>query len=450
MTRAGTGFDKCVIVSITVCAYALIVAPLLMYLFPADSITAPRLENKIAWPAFAALALACLALRNRPRLSFPPHIICLFAYLALAGASVLWAFKPDFAFIRFSTQSMTIISIILPAMLAARTADMMRGVFLCYAFAAILNAVLILTGFSTESVADGLKIGYPGYFQFKGILGECAAVAIMISFYEVLFPGWRRILGIIVAVTAIYLMFVSQSKGSLGLALLAPLLAGFTLYIGKKLRSSPAIVLLPVPICYVVLDAIVGNLVNRLSWSIYGNYNLTGRTDIWFFVNSEIARRPLLGWGFKSFWLAGPDSPSLTDAGGWIRKMPTAHNGYLDTIVDTGYVGLALFVIFIFMTLHAIGRVADREPARGWLLLSIALFVILVNFLETGWMHGADMLWVIFLIVVAEAGRYWRPQQSQVGTGLVVRSRPVVAGARPALARAVGVGGLPRRRDSRT
>ena len=63
--------------------------------------------------------------------------------------------------------------------------------------------------------------------------------------------------------------------------------------------------------------------------------------------------------------------------------MPSAHNGYLDTILDTGYIGLVLFLVFIFTTLHAIGRVADRDPVRAWLLLSIALFIVLVNFLES-------------------------------------------------------------------
>ena len=74
-----------------------------------------------------------------------------------------------------------------------------------------------------------------------------------------------------------------------------------------------------------------------------------------------------------------------------------------------GYVGFALLVIFIFATLHAIGRVADRDPARAWLLLSLALFIILTNFLESVWMHGMDMLWLMFVIVAAETGRYWQP-----------------------------------------
>ena len=79
--------------------------------------------------------------------------------------------------------------------------------------------------------------------------------------------------------------------------------------------------------------------------------------------------------------------PASLTAPGWVKNMPSAHNGYLDTKLDMGYVGLTLLVIFIFATLHAIGR-GVRETARAWLLLTLALFLILTNFLETGWMHG--------------------------------------------------------------
>ena len=111
--------------------------------------------------------------------------------------------------------------------------------------------------------------------------------------------------------------------------------------------------------------------------------------------------------------------------------MPSAHNGYLDTILDTGYIGLVLFLVFIFATFHAIGRVADRDPARAWLLLSIALFIALVNFLEAGWMRGGDGLWLMFVVVVAEAGRYWQPFHRGLGAaGPVPGGQPLPGGAR--------------------
>jgi O-antigen ligase len=89
--------------------------------------------------------------------------------------------------------------------------------------------------------------------------------------------------------------------------------------------------------------------------------------------------------------------------------MPDGHNGYVDTKLELGYVGLVFLLVFIIATLHGVGRVADRDPARARLVLAVALYVILYNFLESLWMRGFEFLWVVFLIVAAEIARYWRP-----------------------------------------
>src|SRR5262249_653722 len=147
-------------------------------------------------------------------------------------------------------------SIVLPAMLAARTADIMRGLFLCFAFASILNVFFVIGG-SATIVAYGsmgiVNIGYQGYFFGKNFLGECAAVAFLLSFHEMLCSGRRRGLGIIVTAIATLLLFLSDSKTALGLAFISPFLAILTLSVRKITRISPAIILLCIPFCYIVL-----------------------------------------------------------------------------------------------------------------------------------------------------------------------------------------------------
>jgi len=358
-----------------------------------------------------------LAIQNRSRLaklSWPPHIICLLAYLAFAGASVLWAFRPEISFARFVQQVMIVISIVLPAMLAARTSDMMRGLFLCFAFASILNVFFVIGGTETNALhwsPHGLYreyLGSPGYLSSKNSLGECAAIAFLLSLHEILYPGRRRVLGIIGVAIAISLLFASNSKTAFGLALFCPFLSGLTLITRKSTRISLAIILLSIPLCYVVLSSVSHYNVNLLSYKLYGDPTFTGRTVIWDFVQHEIDRRPLLGWGYESFWLV-PGSPAFVEAPSWVKAMPNGHNGYYDTMLDLGYVGLAFLLVFIIATLHAIGRVADRDLVRASLVLSLALFLILYNFLERLWMHGFQVLWVVFVIVAAEIGRYWGP-----------------------------------------
>jgi exopolysaccharide production protein ExoQ len=410
--------DKYVILPTLVVVYVTIASPLLEFVTRVsykgadgrqllENLMEQNPANRYFWPMLAAISVT-FAMLNWSRLvkhTWSPHLICLFSYLALAGASVLWAFKPEYALIRFVSQLMIIVSIVVPTILAARSADLMRCLFLCFAFASIMNIPFVLN--EEPNFNAGKSIGYPGFFSFKGVLGECATITLLLAFHEMFYPGLRRTFAGVVIVVAIWLTFESQSKGALGFAIISPLAAALALAVAWKMRISVATILSCIIVCYIIFSTISGFSMNKLSWYLYSNYTFSGRTVIWDFAKYEIARRPLLGWGYQSFWLVGPDAPSVVDAPGWVKTMPSAHSGYLDVQLELGYVGFALLLGFIFTTLRAIGRVADRDRTRAWLMLTLALYVMLTNVIETTWVRGGETLWVIFVIVAAEAGRYW-------------------------------------------
>ena len=303
--------DTCSTVPILACLFAVIISPLLIYTYSDFQALEARPENRIFWPAMAAIAVV-LAAQHRSRLArltWPPHIISLFAYLAFAGASVLWAFSPERSLIRFLQQVMIVTSIVVPAMLATREADIIRALFICFAFALVLNVFFVLDGSVTlASYNSGLvNIGYQGYFLGKNYLGECAAIAVLLSLHEMHYRGWRRALGVIVAALAIVLVVMSDSKTALVLVIISPFLSLLTLKIKKLTRISPALILLSIPIFYVMVSRLSHvDIMNRMAYMLYHNSTLTGRTIIWEFAQYEIGVRPLFGWGYQSFWLV-PD-----------------------------------------------------------------------------------------------------------------------------------------------
>ncbi len=410
-------FDMCAVIPILALAFSTIIQRLIYFSFPPapglQGLLESRTENRVFWPALAAIAVV-LVIQNRSRvgrLTLPPNIISLLAYLAFAGASVSWAFKPEASFTRFVQEVMILTAIVAPAMLAARTADILRGTFLCFAFAAVVNVLLIPGGYQTIAQYGStlVDIGYQGYFPDKNILGESAALGFLLSLHELLYPGHRRALGMIIAVIAVILLFLSSSKTALGLALLAPVLAGFTLIIARTFRVSSAIVLVVMVLGFFVCSRLTGFDTDRIAYMLTGDSSFTGRTTIWNFAETEIARSPFLGWGYQSFWLVGSDAPSIVDAPGWVKLMPNAHNGYYDTTLELGYVGLALLLIFVIASVHVIGRVAEHDYRRAWILLSVALFIIVYNTLETFWLRAFETPWVVFVIISVEAARYWQP-----------------------------------------
>ena len=222
------------------------------------------------------------AAQNHSRLSpWPPHILWLFACLAWAGATVLWAFRPETSFIRFLQQFMIIISIVIPTLLADKRADVIRVLFLCFASASVLNVFFVLTQEPIFALYGGkgvVNIGYPGYFGGKNYLGECAALTLLLSLYEMSYRGVRRTLGIIASIIAIFLVFKADLKTALGLAIITPLLAGATLFVAKKMRLSPALILLSVSLFWIALSSVSNFNAYRLSSILYGDLTLSDWT----------------------------------------------------------------------------------------------------------------------------------------------------------------------------
>ncbi len=286
LVRARTSarpIDKLSIIPILACAYAVLISPLLIFATSAPDtvrgLMETRNENKIFWPAMAAISFAIIirSFARGDRAKWSPHIVCLLLYLAFAGMSVLWAFSPELSFVRFAQQVMIVSSIVPFALFGLRTIDMLRGLFLCFGLACLLNVFFVAGGFQT--IADNVSIGYSGYFMGKNYLGECAAIALLLSLNEMRFPGLRRTLGFTVAILAVLLIFFSNSKTALGLALLAPCLAGAMLALKKNARISPATFLFSVLICYFIFSGVTGFTINRVSYMLYGDFDFHGPSN---------------------------------------------------------------------------------------------------------------------------------------------------------------------------
>ena len=423
-------------IAVLAAVYAMIVGPLITTLEPAVKLQAalPRLDTRLVWPVLAASAVG-VAIRHRARFTgpWPPHLVALYLYLGYAGASILWSCEPKVSFTRL-TQQVLVIGTLVVAVLAAERSTLSRIFLWCCAPAAVLNLAYLPLDLPAAVKLSG---GYMGYFNGKNYLGEFAGITILLALGEMRGrgPPWRRMLGAVIAALCGFLIVVSDCKTTLGFVVLAPLAAELTLRLRRWTGLSPALILLAVPVGYFLLSSVSNFNIYRLSNIAFGDPDLTNRTIIWAYADMMIARQPLLGWGYQAFWLSGLDAPSV-GAPGWVAAMPEGHNGFVDARLELGYVGLAFLLVFLFSTLHGIGRVADRNPRRAWLLLSLALYITCHNVLESLWMRGFEFQWVTFLLVAAETGRYWWPLTSRVAAARHLPRRPNSG------ARALGSSGL--------
>jgi len=375
-------------------AYILLVLPFI----PNDG---ERAENILFWPVVAVLTLT-LVLQNWARIDYrffrSLPIFSLIAYLVFATASVTWAYRPDFAFSRLAVEVLAFIVVVVPYALPIPAKHIIPGVHLCYAIALAISAVYVL-------MTPPSPIGHPGYFTHKQELGLLCGVGIILSSHELLHRGWRRLVGLIAIGLGFWLVFESQSKSALALALVAIPCSALILLLCKKTRLTPAYIVAAV----VVASMFVSNPIERIGYRLYGDATLTGRTGIWNFIDYQISQKPWFGWGFHSYYFV-PNSPN-NSAPGYIRDMPSSHSGYLELKLETGRIGYWIFLVFIYSSLHLLEHVRRKDPVRAWCFLSIQSFVLLINLLDSSWIVLTH-LWLLYLIVVAESVRYSWPSRA--------------------------------------
>lgn len=79
------------------------------------------------------------------------------------------------------------------------------------------------------------------------------------------------------------------------------------------------------------------------------NASLTGRVPMWrFLFNTYLGKRPFLGYGFNAFWYDSIHRVTIQVAAGYPDPIVISDNGFIDILVNTGVVGLILFLVFYF------------------------------------------------------------------------------------------------------
>jgi exopolysaccharide production protein ExoQ len=151
--------------------------------------------------------------------------------------------------------------------------------------------------------------------------------------------------GVVVAAAAIVLVLLRRAKTDRG----------------RRTVSIVSIVVIVLGAAgALVLHAPLLKLLNKTS-------TLTGRTNIWGEVIKLASQRPVVGWGWISYWVPGlaPFNKSIFRIGG-IQYLQ-AHEAWLDLWLQLGIVGVVVFAAFALSALVRSWILAVDRPrlARG-------------------------------------------------------------------------------------
>ena len=144
------------------------------------------------------------------------------------------------------------------------------------------------------------------------------------------------------------------------------------------------------------------------------NPTLTERTFLWDAL-FKVEVNPVLGVGFESFWLGERQQKLWTEIGWHANE---AHNGYLETYLNMGLVGLFLLIGLLFATFFKIRRNLLRNLEWGRFQFGFLIATVAYNWTESGF-KTLHPVWFVFFLIAID---YPRPQLPFTGQSFEVAS----------------------------
>ena len=143
-----------------------------------------------------------------------------------------------------------------------------------------------------------------------------------------------------------------------------------------------------------VLFLSVPNLRGLVTGALNRNVNLTERTDVWKGCLG-LGTNPLIGEGFDSVWL----TPAAIRLGNKLQ-IEEAHNGYLETYLNSGVIGLFLLLPVLVVAGKNAVRHVTGGAAMGPLFASLFLVGVIYNYTEAAFDNGNLVGFILWIVAI--------------------------------------------------
>ena len=359
---------------------------------------------RLVWlPAYAAIVGLLLFRIDRLWRAWPA-MIAIAALVGLAFASRYWS-------IDFATTMRRVIALAITCGFALYLGAVFRGphlprLLMHTALIMAVGSLVMVFAFPAIGVHQLDNAGlWRGLWYEKNqmgavmVIGATAAAACLAS------PDPRRLLPAVALVLSSGLVLATQSKTSLlCLVVGLGLIGGF--WAMRRGGAAVSVVAIWSAVVLTGLGVWVWETHSVAVLEALGkDPSLTGRTDIWESLMRKVADRPWTGYGYGAFWgRIGESAPA-----DWVRKetgwvVPSAHNGWIDLLVQLGWPGAFLVGGLMAGTaLIAILRSFGSGVREGWWVLGFLGAFFILSLSESILMAHQGLPWVLFLAALTRA-----------------------------------------------
>jgi O-antigen ligase len=129
--------------------------------------------------------------------------------------------------------------------------------------------------------------------------------------------------------------------------------------------------------------------------------NMTGRIPLWkdLFLNFYLTK-PFLGHGYGTLWMQESFRVLMQNRHGWPYQVYFADNGFLDILLNLGAVGLALFLMILFVAAYkTIQKMVKTHSWKYVFTFAILIYVVIGNLAYSFLLEVDHFVWACLLIV---------------------------------------------------
>jgi len=248
----------------------------------------------------------------------------------------------------------------------------------------------------------GLTTGIRTADAWKGIFIDrtSAAKCLVFLLSPALVFGYRRLSYSRVAYILLLLVSIVMAQAVTALIVLFfYLIFMIALSLARRLERKSVLffsALVPVGACLIFALALpfAADILNLLGRDI----TFSGRTTVWNAVLTSVMKRPMLGYGFYSFWLGlKGESANIIVTSHW--AFGYAHNGMLEILLQLGVVGLVLFLVTLMQAIRNAWICVRYNPSAGldW-FIGLIVLTILYNIDEATVVFPNELLSILYVV----------------------------------------------------
>ena len=339
------------------------------------------IQNQVVYLFLFFSSLVILSKRFDKILSFIRSEIYLSLFVLLCLLSALWS-DHSFISIKRSFQLLVMFLVIVEALLFIEPKILLKQLKI------VVSAYLFFNLYACRFIPAAID---PNFGTWRGMevqknwLAQNSLYCLLsaIVFFNFDKTRYARLYNAVLILISLLLIYKAHSSTNL-IAVVIIFLTGVIFQVEsifyKKIGIGRS--LLGLTFLFILIFSIIVLIFSSEIFALIPGYfgkdlTLSGRVDIWKFAWNDIEKKLLFGYGFATYWIMG--SARLEIFASYFEgfMVNEAHNGYLEIILQLGFIGLIFFLSTIVAYVYRMFKLNSN------LAILIFISIMTLNYTES-------------------------------------------------------------------